>query len=429
MVKFSKILSNLLIVLLVAAALVFAVPRLFGIHMFSVLSGSMEPAYHVGDLIYAVPTEPDAIQKDDVISFLLNDDGMVATHRVIEIDRENHHFYTKGDANEIPDGSPVHFNNVVGVVRFRIPLLGRLAEYLSSVTGKIIAVTAVASLCILVLLLEQLGRQDKEDESEDGRRLSERGKKRKKRKKEGCDMKETNRVRFRYDPEQGFVHMEGDDKGHVPSRHGKKKKRLHTFSFMLLVVLAVTATVTLMYMTALTPTVTNAFTIGSASVVIEEPEIDPDQVEWGADSKPVILENPAGEDRVPGIVRAMLIPGLKDEEGNAAGGNLGTITQPSGNTMVLGDITLHFADDWSSHWFYQNGYFYYRKVLNPGEKTTKLLSGVTLTNGSLSDPYVDSGKVTVTIDVLADILQTAGNAPETEWGVTVGSGGEVTPKN
>ena len=67
--------------------------------------------------------------------------------------------------------------------------------------------------------------------------------------------------------------------------------------------------------------------------------------------------------------------------------------------------------------------------MKPGEKTTKLLSGVTLTNGSISDPYVDSGKVTVTIYVLADILQTAGNAPETEWGVTVGSGGEVTPKN
>ena len=47
------------------------------------------------------------MQVGDAITFVLNEDLDVVTHRVISIDAENEHFYTQGDANDAPDGAPV----------------------------------------------------------------------------------------------------------------------------------------------------------------------------------------------------------------------------------------------------------------------------------------------------------------------------------
>ena len=221
---------------------------------------------------------------------------------------------------------------------------------------------------------------------------------------------------FHYDPQYGFVNRR--------SKHQKKKAGI--YGIAVTIVLALAATFTIMYLTSLTPTVTNAFSVGEGDVNIVEPGVDPGNVPWGTDTKPVRLEIPSGDSNIPGVVRAMVIPVLKDKEtGEGSDGELGSLTEPTGNTLVVGDITLHFADDWSSNWFYKDGYFYYKRVLKPGEQTTNLLSGVTLTDGSLSQEYAD---LTVEIEVLADVLQIDGDAPEKEWNVSVGSNGIVTPK-
>lgn len=164
MKKVFRIISNVLMVLMVAAVLILVVPRLFGVKMFGVLSGSMEPAYSVGDLIYAVPTDAGKIEEGDVISFLLNDDGTVATHRVVEIDRENKQVYTKGDANELSDGRPVSYENILGVVKFSIPVVGRLIVYMNTTPGKIITITIILALILLILLLQREGDQEMEED-------------------------------------------------------------------------------------------------------------------------------------------------------------------------------------------------------------------------------------------------------------------------
>ena len=153
----------MLLVLLISVVAVFAAPRLCGIQIYGVLSGSMEPAYSVGDLIYVVPTAEEDIEVGDVISYLLNASGTVATHRVVEIDEENSSFYTKGDANDAADGSSVHYNNVIGVVRFGIPLLGYATMFMSTTSGKILTVTAVIATMILIVLLDILSRPRAKD--------------------------------------------------------------------------------------------------------------------------------------------------------------------------------------------------------------------------------------------------------------------------
>lgn len=145
------IISTVLVVIVVIFAILLVGVRLFGIQVYSVISGSMEPEYPVGSLIYVNKVDPSEIKVNDVITYVLPND-MPSTHRVVRIDEENKLFYTKGDANETEDGAPVHFNNLVGKPVFKIPYLGYIAYYIQHPPGMYIAISAGAILLILVFL-------------------------------------------------------------------------------------------------------------------------------------------------------------------------------------------------------------------------------------------------------------------------------------
>lgn len=85
--KFKKI-WNVVSTVLVAAVVLLAVllvgVRLFGLQVYTVLSGSMEPAYSVGSLIYVKKTAAEDIEAGDVITFLVSEDT-IATHRVTAV--------------------------------------------------------------------------------------------------------------------------------------------------------------------------------------------------------------------------------------------------------------------------------------------------------------------------------------------------------
>ncbi len=126
--------SSVLVALVVLLAVLLVGVRLVGFQVFTVLSGSMEPTYHTGALIYVKKVDPYTIQVGQPITFLLTEDT-VATHRVVEIVKDETdpnviRFRTKGDANEVEDGSLVHYKNVIGVPVFSIPYLGYVADFI-----------------------------------------------------------------------------------------------------------------------------------------------------------------------------------------------------------------------------------------------------------------------------------------------------------
>ena len=45
----------------------------------------MEPTYHVGSLLYVKKIAPEAVQVGDPITFVLDENLTVVTHRVVEI--------------------------------------------------------------------------------------------------------------------------------------------------------------------------------------------------------------------------------------------------------------------------------------------------------------------------------------------------------
>jgi len=121
----------------------------------------------VGDLVYVKSVDSiENIRVGDAITFVMNEELTVATHRVIRIDAEKQHLYTKGDANEIADGSPVHFNNVIGVVEFAIPLLGYVSDFIQNPPGMYITIAAGAVLVILVFLPDFLPKKKEEAQEE-----------------------------------------------------------------------------------------------------------------------------------------------------------------------------------------------------------------------------------------------------------------------
>ena len=163
--KTANILSTLAVILALALVLLLVAPRVFGVHVFTVLSGSMEPAYPVGSMIYVKAVDPFQLKEGDVISFLL-DENTIATHRITGIvpDEEDEsviRFRTKGDANDAEDGSLVHCRNVVGTPIFTIPKLGYFADYIQHPPGMYIAVSA-AAIVLLILLLPDLLFREKE---------------------------------------------------------------------------------------------------------------------------------------------------------------------------------------------------------------------------------------------------------------------------
>lgn len=153
MEKVMKRISAMTMVVVVVLAVLLAGTRLVGLTPYSVISGSMEPAYRVGSLIYVQKVSPETVAVGDPITFVLNEQLVVATHRVVDI-REDGQFVTKGDANSAVDGTPVHPNNLLGIPRFTLPYLGYVSVFLSTNYGKIFLL-GVAALVLLSMFFPE----------------------------------------------------------------------------------------------------------------------------------------------------------------------------------------------------------------------------------------------------------------------------------
>lgn len=157
-----------IIVVLLAVALVGV--RLVGFQVFAVLSGSMEPAYHVGSLIYVKEVDYKELKVGDPVTFMLNE-NTVATHRIIEIledenDPDTLRYFTKGDANDAPDGSSLHYKNIIGKPVFTIPYLGYVSHYIQNPPGTYIAIAAAAVVVALTFVPDLLSSEEDKNQKE-----------------------------------------------------------------------------------------------------------------------------------------------------------------------------------------------------------------------------------------------------------------------
>ena len=152
--------SMCLLLILVLVCIPLTVPRFFGVRIYSVISGSMEPAIPTGSLLYITEAQPEEIEEEEVIAFYgVKDAASIITHRVIENRVVMGEFITKGDANQTQDMNPVPYDNFIGKVAYTIPKAGKAAELFTSMEGKILAAGVIAAavlLQVVAALIERL---------------------------------------------------------------------------------------------------------------------------------------------------------------------------------------------------------------------------------------------------------------------------------
>lgn len=192
--KIWNIVSTTLVAAIVLCAVLLMGSRLLGYQPLTVLSGSMQPQYSVGDLIFVKqvyrkdiagiqdPVEREKAKQEkiravqamveegtlsigDPVTFVQDENLTICTHRIVKIDQENKRVYTKGDANEDED-APVAYLNLIGPVHFAVPQLGRVSNYIQTPPGMYIAIAVGAVLIAVVFLPDLFGKKKGESDPE-----------------------------------------------------------------------------------------------------------------------------------------------------------------------------------------------------------------------------------------------------------------------
>lgn len=161
--------SGILVGIVVLLAIALVGVRLVGLKPFVVLSGSMEPVYHVGSLIYVKSVDYKQLQVGDPITYMISEDTVV-THQIIEVlvdeeDPDTIRYFTQGVANDVPDGTSVHYKNIIGKPVFSIPYLGYVSNYIQNPPGMYVAI-AVGAILILLVFLPDIFADDKKKTEE-----------------------------------------------------------------------------------------------------------------------------------------------------------------------------------------------------------------------------------------------------------------------
>lgn len=147
-----KIVRNIVCVILIAVfllSLIYVIlarhsdniPSLFGYSLLRISSESMEPELKSGDIVLLKITQPEKLQKGDVISYkgtkgVLKD--TTVTHQIVAEPYEKdgtYYFTTRGIRNGALDDPEINETQILGKVTLKIPLVGTLYDFFNSWYG------------------------------------------------------------------------------------------------------------------------------------------------------------------------------------------------------------------------------------------------------------------------------------------------------
>ena len=117
---------------------------LFGFRIYRVISGSMQPALQIGDVI--IVKKSNNYSERDIITY---SNGLTTiTHRIIAIN--NDEVITKGDANEVDD-KPINKEQIIGKFFFRISNFSLFSIILSKNVIYLIMIFLLVLIFLLVI--------------------------------------------------------------------------------------------------------------------------------------------------------------------------------------------------------------------------------------------------------------------------------------
>lgn len=155
-----NIIGTLILLAVIATSIPLTVPRLLGFEIFSVVSGSMEPALPTGSIVYVEHVEPETVEPGDIIAY--NVDGSVITHRVVENHFVEGEYVTKGDANEKEDFSNVSYRDLIGRVKYHFPVIGHYLMLYSRQVTKVYLLGLAACGVMFNMLAGSIRKKNEE---------------------------------------------------------------------------------------------------------------------------------------------------------------------------------------------------------------------------------------------------------------------------
>jgi signal peptidase len=142
------------VLLAVSAALVLtlALPHAFGWRAYTVMSGSMEPAIAVGDVVVNRQVRPRDVRPDRVITFREPRRDRLITHRLLHAEARGGtvELVTRGDANSSAERFTVSADGSLGEAVYRLPRLGHVLVLLRTFPGVLVLVVPILLAAALV---------------------------------------------------------------------------------------------------------------------------------------------------------------------------------------------------------------------------------------------------------------------------------------
>ena len=171
-IKMMKAVTSIMVCIAILFAFLISGIRIFGVQVYGVLTGSMEPTYPVGSLIYVKKLGAiDTLNIQDVITFQIDNKGTIATHRIVEVVPDENNpsilrYRTKGDANDVVDSNLVDRSKIIGKVAFSVPGMGNVADYIQKPPGIYVAILISALMIGFVFYTDSAAAKLKKNEGQ-----------------------------------------------------------------------------------------------------------------------------------------------------------------------------------------------------------------------------------------------------------------------
>lgn len=172
--KILKVIVTIIILIILLVILIQRVSNnkisLGGYQVYSIITGSMEPKYKVGDVILVKEVDLNQIKKGDDLTYQGkegNFSGKIVSHQVIGINKshDGYSFRTKGINNPIEDPI-VKEDQVLGIATYKFIILSFIGRIMSTAIGYFglfVFVIILVSIQIVKIIFN--GKEDEEDEN------------------------------------------------------------------------------------------------------------------------------------------------------------------------------------------------------------------------------------------------------------------------
>lgn len=151
------LLSNIILVALIIVALLFGLTAFLGQKVVPIRDDSMDPEFTKGSVVTAEPMDGDKFSSGQLIAFT-DSEGVAVAHRVVRNDKNTKTITAKADTSLIND-APVAYDDVLGHVTMKLPVLGYVVMFVETLAGKISVGVAVVLFVVLKIVSSKLEKK------------------------------------------------------------------------------------------------------------------------------------------------------------------------------------------------------------------------------------------------------------------------------